>query len=86
MLPAFRHGDWLLVLYGARRLRPGDVVVIRRPGLLLVKRIGAISETGEFTVLSDNLLAGTDSRHFGPVALDDIVARVLVRYWRVQRW
>ena len=81
MLPTYRPDDWLLVLYGSRRVRPGDIVVVRRPGALLVKRVASIGQAGEVTVLSDNP-AGTDSRSFGAVPRVDVVARVLLRYRR----
>jgi phage repressor protein C with HTH and peptisase S24 domain len=85
MLPTYRHGDCLLVLYGVRRIRVGDVVLVRRPELLLVKRVAEVAADGSVTVLSDNALVGTDSRAFGPVPSEDVVARVLLRYWRRQR-
>lgn len=83
MLPTYRPEDWLLVLYGSRRARPGDVVVVRRPGALLVKRVAGVGPGGEVTVLSDNPV-GTDSRSFGAVPAEDVVARVLLRYRRAR--
>ena len=86
MLPTYRHGDCLLVLYGSRRRRVGDAVVVRRPDALLVKRIAALPGDGLVHVRSDNYADGVDSRTFGSVPSADIVGRVLFRYWRHQRW
>ena len=85
MLPTYRHDDRLVVLYGSRRARPGDVVLVRRADALMIKRIASVGAEG-ITVLSDNALAGTDSRSFGPVPREAVIARVLGRYWRAQRW
>lgn len=86
MAPAFLPGDCLLIAYGARRVRPGTVVVVRRPDRLLVKRVAALSGGGEFvTVLGDNRDASTDSARFGPVPRSDVVAVVLLRYRRARR-
>ena len=55
MVPTLRHGDRLLVHYGAR-LRIGDVVVLRHPfqqDLLVVKRV-AERRDGGWWVLADN--------------------------------
>ena len=77
MRPTLRPGDCLLVRYGAR-VRPGQLVVARpwtRPDLLVVKRAVA-PVAGGWLVASDN--PATPWQH-GEV---DVLARVLVRYWR----
>jgi nickel-type superoxide dismutase maturation protease len=87
MEPALRPGDWLLA-WRTRRVRPGQVVLAwhpQRPGLLLVKR-AAWREAEGWWLASDNAAAGAvDSARFGPVPEEQIVARVLVRYWPVRR-
>ena len=65
----------------ATPLRPGDVVVARRPELEIVKRIQAIDAAGAIFLAGDNPAASTDSRQFGPVTRDQIVAQVQWRYW-----
>jgi len=86
MTPGLRPGDCLLVRPGAR-VGPGDVVLARHPfvpGLLLVKRV-AQAVDGGWWLLSDNADAGIDdSRAFGVVPAENIVGRVLLRYypWR----
>lgn len=37
--------------------------------------------TGSYFVMADNRSAGEDSRHWGPVAWDQVVGRPLVVYW-----
>jgi len=66
------------------RLRVGDVVVARRPDrpeLEIIKRISAIDDGGAIVLSGDNPAASTDSRQFGPVTREHIVARVRWRYW-----
>ena len=68
----------------ATSLRIGDVVVARRPDrpeLEIIKRIQAIDAAGAIFLAGDNPAASTDSRQFGPVTRDHIVARVRWRYW-----
>ncbi|MFC6554325.1 S24 family peptidase [Nonomuraea cavernae] len=86
MRPALLPGDWLLVRRGAP-VRAGDVVVARlpgEPGRLIVKR-AAWREKEGWWLESDNQRAGgrRDSWDFGPV--DDIVGRVVLRYWPPRR-
>lgn len=86
MLPTFSDGDFLV----ARRLppagvpAPGDVVLAldpRDPGRTLLKRIAATGPAGQVTLLGDNPAASTDSRTFGDVPAEAILARVCFRYW-----
>ncbi|MBX6382631.1 MAG: S24 family peptidase [Microbispora sp.] len=81
MLPALRSGDWLLVRLGAP-VRPGDVVVARRPHGLIVKRAFRLTDEG-WWLESDNQSAPgrRDSWDFGAVPVEDIVGRVVLRYW-----
>jgi hypothetical protein len=85
MRPALAPGDRLLVRYGAA-VRPGALVLGRfADGTLAVKRAmeRRTSRTGEpaWWLLSDNPVAGVDSRHRGPVAERDVVAVVVGRVW-----
>jgi len=84
MVPALRHGDWLLALR-TRRVRPGQIVLAfhpSRPGFLLVKRAQRRA-AGGWWLASDfpDAPGAADSRSFGPVAPEQVVGRVLVRYW-----
>jgi nickel-type superoxide dismutase maturation protease len=81
MVPTLHHGDRLLVRYGAR-VRAGDVVVLRHPlqqDLLIVKR-AAQRRPGGWWVLGDNPFAESDSRAFGAVPDELVLARVLGRF------
>jgi nickel-type superoxide dismutase maturation protease len=65
-------------------LRVGDVVVVRRPDrpeLEIVKRIQAIDAAGEIFLAGDNPGSSTDSRQFGAVGRQHILARIRWRYW-----
>jgi nickel-type superoxide dismutase maturation protease len=81
MVPTLHHGDQLLVRYGAA-VRPGDVVVLRHPlqqDLLIVKR-AVERRAGGWWVLGDNPFAESDSRVFGAVPDELLLARVLGRF------
>ncbi len=81
MVPTLRHGDQLLIRYGAA-VRPGDVVVLRHPfqqDLLVVKRAIELRESG-WWVLGDNSFAGGDSTDYGTVPEELVLAKVLGRY------
>lgn len=81
MVPTLRHGDQLLVRYGAR-VRPGDVVVLRHPfqqDLLVVKRAVEWRDGG-WWVLADNSFAGGDSTDYGTVPAELVLARVVGRF------
>ncbi|MFJ8644622.1 nickel-type superoxide dismutase maturation protease [Streptomyces sp. NPDC093546] len=82
MVPTLRHGDQLLVHYGAD-LKAGDVAVLRHPlqqDLLIVKRL--VERRGEgWWVLGDNPDADVvDSRAFGAVPGELVLGRVRIRY------
>ncbi|MEU3875962.1 MULTISPECIES: nickel-type superoxide dismutase maturation protease [Streptomyces] len=83
MVPTLNPGDQLLVQYGGV-VRPGDVVVLRHPfrqDLLIVKRAVERREGG-WWVLGDNPLVENDSREFGAVPDEFVVARALLRLRR----
>ena len=95
MLPTLEPGDHLLVVPW-RRLRRGDLVVVRDPSVAetwVVKRVAALpgesvrvgdrtltAGSGSIVVLGDNAEHSTDSRHYGPVALSDVYGRAWYRY------
>jgi hypothetical protein len=89
MRPGLRTGDRLLVDY-RRAPSPGDVVVARTPGRpVSVKRATErrTTELGEpgWWLLSDDADHGTDSRTYGAVAADDVLAVVILRIWPLRR-
>jgi phage repressor protein C with HTH and peptisase S24 domain len=76
MSPKLMPGQVLLATPLFRRLRPGQVVVLQQDGRQKVKRIERI-EKGKCFVIGDNPKASTDSRHFGWLDANDILARVV---------
>ena len=101
MSPAIMPGDFLLLDPTVRRWpRRGSVVVVREPGseILAIKRVAA--RPGDHVRTSDGLVyldldeawllgdAGdrsVDSRAYGPVTADRLVARAWFRYWPAAR-
>jgi nickel-type superoxide dismutase maturation protease len=86
MAPRLRPGALVVAepLDGAAVLRPGDVVVARRPDrphVEIIKRIRSIDAAGTIYLVGDNPRASTDSRDFGPVSREQVLARVRWRYW-----
>ena len=89
MLPTLRPGDRLLLSHRATP-RPGAVVVARLSGgVVAVKRATERrpTELGEpgWWLLSDNADEGSDSRQYGAVADDDVLAVVVMRIWPLLR-
>ncbi len=85
MRPLLVEGDRLLVHHGAD-VRPGVLVLARFPdGTLAVKR--AIDERrtasgrAGWWLLSENPEEGVDSRHRGPVPVEDVLAVAVARLW-----
>ena len=78
----------------------GAVVVVRRPdGSEHLKRIvgtpgdrvrlevGEVTlDPGRFAVAGDNRSRSTDSRHYGPVTREEVVAVARVCYWPPRSW
>ncbi len=95
MAPALLPGDHVLVR-PVRRLRRGDMVVVRDPTASqrwVVKRVAALpgqtvavagatlrAGAGEVVVLGDNAAHSTDSRDYGALPLRGVHGRVWYRY------
>lgn len=85
MAPTLLHGDWLLIQKigsGAELVRAGDVVVLRHPlqqDLLIVKRAVERREGG-WWVMGDNAFVESDSRDFGTVPDELVLARARARF------
>ena len=96
MHPTLEPGDWALAVR-VRRVRHGDVVVVEhpeRPGFELVKRVvhvpGDVTPDGlelvdEIWIEGDEPEGSSDSRRFGPVAVERVRARVRWVWWPPQR-
>jgi nickel-type superoxide dismutase maturation protease len=81
MEPTLRNGEWWLARRGGR-IDVGDVVLLThpaRPDLRVVKRV--VRRAGNaWWVEGDAPGASEDSRTFGPVADELVMARLLMRY------
>ena len=81
MSPALLPGESLLVqddYYKNHLPQVGDVVLLqhpKNPEMVIVKRIHEIQPLGIF-VLGDNPSYSTDSRHFGFISVQDLIAKV----------
>jgi len=87
MVPTLRDGDACLIWWGCSP-RPGDVVVARLPAGrgLGVKRIAFGDPADGWWLRSDNVGAGTDSASFGMIPDEDVLGRVMLRYWPRPAW
>lgn len=75
MLPALR-ADQLVLGLRTRRVRAGDVVIVRHDGQEKIKRVHMVCD-GQIFLLGDNSVASKDSRHFGWLPQGAVYARVL---------
>jgi signal peptidase I len=97
MLPALHPGDRVLVRRTSAGLRPGQLVVARRPQFgrrwsdpvppperpeWLVKRVHAVAgDAGDLILHGDNAARSWDSRQWGPCPRDRVLG-VVVRTFR----
>jgi nickel-type superoxide dismutase maturation protease len=82
MLPVLCPGEWVLGLRRPARVTTGDIVVVdhpQRPGFRLVKRVIDRDATGLF-LAGDNAGPSVDSRHFGPVPAEAVLAKLVLAY------
>lgn len=79
MLPTLSPGQDVLSFnwaYLGRKPKIGDIVVIKKDGKEMVKRVQKVFDQ-EIFVSGDNMEESTDSRHFWPIKLDQIIGKVV---------
>jgi nickel-type superoxide dismutase maturation protease len=86
MLPALKPGEEVLVvpISQSTLIMPNDIVVCRHPFATDKRLIKRVSETfygGGCYLLSDNLAEGSDSRSFGVIERELLIAKVTSRLW-----
>ncbi len=76
MSPALKEGQDVLSINWFVDPKVGDIVVIKKSGKELVKRIEKIEGENVY-VIGDNESESTDSRHFGPINKNQVVGKVV---------
>jgi nickel-type superoxide dismutase maturation protease len=82
MLPTLRPGDFLLI-GPASHLQVGNLVAVKVDQVgeqLLVKRVVDI-DVDLYWLSGDNIKASQDSRTFGWISKNQIIGKVIIRYW-----
>lgn len=77
MLPLYRPGD-LLLGWRCFAPKPDDIVVARREGLKLIKRLKHLSNEGVW-LEGDNSSVSTDSRTWGFLQADQLEAVIIAK-------
>lgn len=77
MLPRFQPGD-IVLAWRWGRCRPGQVVVVKTPERLIIKRLAKITTDGLW-LSGDNPAASTDSRQHGNYPDAWLVGRVITK-------
>ena len=75
MLPVLKPGQ-IVIGMRTRNLSIGHVVIIRHDGIEKIKRIMQV-HPDEIYVLGDNPVASTDSRTFGWIPEDSVIAKII---------
>lgn len=78
MVPTLKTGQIVIASGRFRRLHAHNMVIIQHQGLEKIKRITEIDPERGIFVQGDNPMKSTDSRHFGWLPLEAVVAKV---YW-----
>jgi len=76
MMPVLPPGTIVYGWHWFARLKPGDVVIFLHNDKEKIKRIDKVDD-GRVYVLGDHLDASTDSRHFGWLEKELILAKVI---------
>ncbi len=76
MLPALRPGQVIVGTSLFKRVVPGKIYIFQHNGIEKIKRAGRVSSQGVY-FLGDNPDHSQDSRHFGWIEHDRVVAKLL---------
>lgn len=76
MSPTLRPDSVVIATRWFIRTKDNDVIIARVKGRELIKRVRASSAEGLF-IEGDNGAQSTDSRHFGAIPLDAVLATVI---------
>lgn len=77
MAPAIPHGKLVVATGFLVAATEKDVVIIRRQGREMIKRISQTDPLRGVFVLGDNAQASTDSRTFGWLEPEEVIAKVV---------
>jgi len=75
MLPVLKDGQ-LVLAFKKTKLRPGSIVIVKRKDKEIIKRLNKI-RGNKLYILGDNLVRSTDSREFGWITKEDVLATVI---------
>lgn len=78
MLPTLKEGQDILSINWFVKPKVGDVVVIKKEGKEMIKRVTKILDREKMIMVEgDNREESTDSRDFGPVNMDQVIGKVI---------
>ncbi len=77
MLPKYPHGKIILAYGIIKKISPGDVIIFPHKGIEKIKCVDKVTSDKVY-VLGFNLLESTDSRDFGWIDRNLVLAKVLM--------
>ena len=76
MSPKLPPGRVVLATGWFRSIKPGEVCIFQQDHKEKIKRVERISK-GQIFFIGDNLNSSSDSRHFGWIKIDAVLAKVI---------